>query len=125
MIPVLLAAAAVATPPKLAGCIPGSPATVRPRSIVVACGDANFYFTNLAWSAWNATRAKAGGIAHLNDCNPYCAAGHFHTYRARVTLSRPKTCTNGARDFTLLTWRYPAKAPTGQPAQGSQRLPCR
>jgi len=111
--------------PKLAGCVPGSPPTVRPRAIIVACGDANFYFTNLAWSAWSAVQAKASGVAHLNDCRPYCAAGHFHTYRAIVTLSRPRTCTNGAREFTRLAWRYPGSAPAGLPAHGSQPLPCR
>ena len=97
----------------------------RPRSIIVACGDANFYFTNLAWSAWSGVQAKATGVAHLNDCRPYCAAGHFHTYRATVTLSRPRTCTNGAREFTRLAWRYPGSAPAGLPAHGSQPLPCR
>src|SRR6185437_14733021 len=52
-----LPAAHAAPVPKLAGCVPGATPTVRPKEVIVACGDANFYFTNLRWSAWNATRA--------------------------------------------------------------------
>ena len=112
-------------PPKLAGCVPGSPSTVRPKKIIVACGDANFYFTNLAWSSWNAKQALATGIAHLNDCKPNCAAGHFHTYRATVTLSGPKSCSDGVRAFTQMRWRYPATVPAGVRRHDSQSLPCR
>ena len=119
------AAAGAASPPKLAGCVPGSPSTVRPSKIIVACGDANFYFTNLVWASWNATGATAAGIAHLNDCKPYCAAGHFHTYRIAVTLTRPRSCKNGAREFTRMTWRFPATHPAGQPRTAGQPLPCR
>ncbi len=125
-------AAAVAVPalgasgvPKLAGCVPGSTPSVRPRQVIVACGDANFYFTNLAWSAWNATHAVAGGIAHLNDCKPYCAAGHFHTYKVVVTLTLPKSCKTGGREYTRMSWRYLLAKPAGQPRSSSQSLPCR
>jgi hypothetical protein len=118
--------AASATPvPKLAGCVPGAVPSVRPKEIIVACGDANFYFTNLRWSAWGATRAAATGIAHLNDCKPYCAAGHFHTYRIAVTLTRPQSCKNGSREFTRMTWRFTVARPPGQTRGGGQPLPCR
>lgn len=132
LLAVALAAAAVTVPasgasgiPKLAGCVPGSTPSVRPRQVIVACGDANFYFTNLAWSAWNAKHAVAGGIAHLNDCKPYCAAGHFHTYKVVVTLTRPRACTNGAHEFTRMSWRYLLAAPAGQARSSGQSLPCR
>ncbi len=118
-------AGAASPPPKLAACVPGSPSTVRPKKIIVACGDANFYFTNLAWSSWNAKQAVASGIANLNDCKPYCAAGHFHTYRATVTLSRPRSCSDGVRAFTLMAWRYAATVPAGLGRRDSQSLPCR
>jgi hypothetical protein len=127
-----LAAVAVAVPaygapiiPKLAGCVPGSTPSVRPRQIIVACGDANFYFTNLAWSAWNAKQAVAGGVAHLNDCKPYCAAGHFHTYKVAITLTQPKTCANGNHEFTRMSWRYLLGVPAGQPRSGGRAPPCR
>ena len=119
------AASSAATPPKLAACVPGSPPTVRPKKIIVACGDANFYFTKLAWSAWNAKQATAAGTATLNDCKPYCAAGHFHSYKAAVTLSRPRTCANGEREFTRMSWRFLTTIPTGVRRTGGQSLPCR
>jgi len=118
-------AAGAAPVPKLAGCVPGAMPTVRPKEIIVACGDANFYFTNLRWSAWNAIRAVAAGVAHLNDCKPYCAAGHFHTYRIAVTLTRPQSCKNGNREFTRMTWLFTVTRPAGQARSGGQPLPCR
>jgi len=126
---VLLAAASVAagatSPPKLAGCVPGSPSTVRPKKIIVACGDANFYFTNLAWSSWNGKQAVAKGVAHLNDCNPSCAAGHFHTYRSTVTLSRSRSCSDGVRAFTRMAWLFQGSVPANMKPRQSQSLPCR
>src|SRR6185437_7732435 len=117
-----LPAAHAAPVPKLAGCVPGATPTVRPKEVIVACGDANFYFTNLRWSAWNATRAVAAGIAHLNDCKPYCAAGHFHTYAIALTLTRPQSCKNGSREFTRMTWRFTAMRPAGHASSGGQPL---
>ena len=98
---------------------------VRPASIVFACGDGNFYATSLQWSSWGATTASAKGVGHENDCKPYCAAGHFHTYRIAVTLTRPQTCKNGNREFTRMTWRFTVTRPAGQARSGGQPLPCR
>ena len=64
---------------------------------------------------WGAT-ASATGIAHANDCEPYCAAGHFHTYRVTVTLSKPKRC-GGRVELTHLAWRFPAGKPAGPRAR--------
>jgi hypothetical protein len=118
-------AAATAVPPKLAGCVPGSAATVRPKKIIVACGDANFYFTNLKWSSWGPKQAVASGIATVNDCKPYCAAGHFHTYAATITLTRPRSCSDGALVYTRIAWRFPGKAPAALGRHSSQSSPCR
>ena len=92
-------------------------------AVIVACGDANFYFSNLAWSAWNEKHAVAGGIAHLNDCKPYCAAGHFHTYKVVITLTLPKTCTNGTHEFTRMSWRYLLAEPSPSRGPASSRCP--
>jgi len=119
------AATSAASPPKLAGCVPGSPSTVRPNKIIVACGDANFYFTNLVWSSWNGKQAVAKGITHLNDCNPNCAAGHFHTYPTTITLSRPRSCSDGVRAYTRLGWLFQGTVPAHMKRRGSQSLPCR
>lgn len=118
------AAATAAAPPRLAGCVPGSTPTVRPKKIIVACGDANFYFTKLVWSSWNGKQAVASGTATLNDCKPYCAAGHFHSYRATVTLARPRACSNGEREFTRMGWRFVSGPPAGMHRTGGRSLPC-
>ena len=93
--------------------------TVRPRSIVAACADANLYFTGLRWSTWSASRAVGTGIAHQNDCTPNCAAGRFHTYPAHVTLTAPRAC-GGKRELTKLTYRFAAKF-----GSGSETFRCR
>jgi hypothetical protein len=69
----------------------------KPRSIIVACGDGNFQLKSLRWKRWNKPRAKARGRAWINDCVPYCAAGTFHSYPARVVLSRPFYCRQKGR----------------------------
>jgi hypothetical protein len=93
----------------------------RPSSIVFACADANLYATRLRWSRWGST-ATATGIAHANDCDPYCAAGHFRTYPVAVTLSKPKRC-GGRVELTHLAWRFPAAKPQG-PRTGSVDFRC-
>jgi hypothetical protein len=79
-------------------------AVVKPTSIVVACGDGNLYLTGIHWATWAATEATGTGTVHSNDCKPYCAAGHFHTAAATVTLSKPHTC-KGNVVFTNLRLR--------------------
>jgi hypothetical protein len=94
----------------------------RPRSIMVACGDGNFWLGALRWTSWTATGATATGTAHANDCDPYCAAGRFHTYPVTVRLSGAKTC-GGRSEFTMLEYRFPGKKPKG-PRSGSYPFRC-
>ncbi len=47
---------------------------VRPRSIVLACGDGNFYLTGIAWSRWGMREALGVGVGHQNNCLPDCAS---------------------------------------------------
>jgi hypothetical protein len=108
---VALAAAAAVT---WSGC--EHRARVRPKAIIVACADANFYVQGIRWSRWSATRAVGAGTAHVNDCTPNCAAGHFHTFRVTVRLSRVVTCVPGRREFARIEW---SGAQTG-----NETLPC-
>jgi hypothetical protein len=103
------ATAAAARLPTFTGCAP--PGKVRPASIVVACGDGNFYLTGLKWSQWTATGAAATGTGHENDCSPYCAAGHFHTYRVTVRLFRPERYKGGLLEFTRFSYRFVSAKP--------------
>ena len=106
-----LAAAAVVT---WSGC--EHRARIRPKSIVVACADANFYVGNIRWSQWRTTRAVGVGTAHVNDCKPNCAAGSFHTFRVTLRLSHVVGCVPGRREFARVEW--------SGAQSGNETLPC-
>jgi hypothetical protein len=132
----LTAAAAVASAAAPAPAVPGfagcrsfvsrsAVGVVRPRSIVLACADANFYVTGLKWTRWDAKRAVGTGVGHQNDCTPYCAAGHFHTYPLALRLDAPARC--GSRkelQFTRVTWTFPGTKPSGVPRRDSETFRC-
>jgi hypothetical protein len=123
---VVASSAAAARPVAFFGCRAIGPhprAVIRPGSLLVACGDGNFYFTGVEWSTWRATSATATAIAHQNDCKPYCAAGHFHTYRAAVTLSKPRAC-KGRTVFLHVGWRFLGTKPAGVARSDGLDFPC-
>jgi hypothetical protein len=119
-------AAGAARVPGYAGCraftTPRPKLVVRPRSLVLACADANFYATGIRWTTWKASSATGSGTAHLNDCDPYCAAGHFRTYRIALRLGVPRRC-HGRLELTQVTWSFPGRKPAG-PRRGSQTFRC-
>ena len=87
---------------------------VRPAQVNFG-GDGSFYITRMKWSQWAADTAVGNGTGHVNDCKPYCAAGHFHRYAVSVQISRPKLCRDRAREFTRLTVRFVGRKPTNAP----------
>jgi hypothetical protein len=115
---VLLLAAAVpaageASLPKLATQIPDHELQVRPP-VVSYTGDGTGFLGGrttspprhldrgrIHWLSWGPRSAFGRGYAWLNDCRPYCAAGHFHRHRATVRATRPR---GGL--FTRLTITY-------------------
>jgi hypothetical protein len=60
--------------------------------------DGSLYVRQVHWQVWNSHRAVGRGIAHVNDCMPDCADGHYTTYRVTVQLSRPRELC-GSRFF--------------------------
>jgi hypothetical protein len=84
----------------------------RPASLVLTCADANYELAKLKWSSWGGTTAAATGTASANDCTPYCAAGHFHSYPVTVTVARPLSCPTSRR-YTRLTIHYAGTRPRG------------
>ncbi len=108
--------------PALTGCT--HRAQVRPHQVVIACADGNFYADKLVWSSWSAKSAGATGTAHVNDCKPYCAAGHFHTYPVTIRLSHVETCGTSRQMFARIEWVFPAAKPSDQPRAGGETLPC-
>jgi hypothetical protein len=72
----------------------------EPNHIYIACGDGNFQLGKLRpWRRWDRKKARARGVAMVNDCIPYCAAGQFHRYRARVRVYKPRYCSYKQRFF--------------------------
>ena len=65
---------------------------MRPASILFACADGGWYARHLHWTKWGPYRAVGHGVFHINDCNPNCAQGTFHTREGSITLSRRHQC---------------------------------
>jgi hypothetical protein len=123
------AAAAAASPPRFAGCAsfvsPTALGKVRPAAITLACGDGNFYVTNIRWSSWGARSAAGAGVGHLNDCTPYCAAGKFHSYRVSIHLDERRLCgPRRTAELTRAAWRFADSKPRGAASAGSERFRC-
>jgi hypothetical protein len=79
-----------------------------PKTWTLACGDGNYWLSGLRWRNWGSPRATAGGVAHQNDCKPYCAAGHFHTYAVAVAVSGTLRCGT-RRQYAKLVVDYAEK----------------
>jgi hypothetical protein len=113
-------ACASADKPTIPNC--GS-AAVAPKALTLACADANYGLVRMSWQAWGAAATAGMGSASANDCTPYCAAGHFHTYPVTATASSLRTC-HGRRQYTLLVLRYPGKRPPGIARTDTWKFPC-
>ncbi|KUL36814.1 hypothetical protein ADL22_23175 [Streptomyces sp. NRRL F-4489] len=92
-------------------------ARVKPGNFILACGDGNNVLTSLHWSQWRSRAALGEGTDLVNDCRPYCAAGHFHGYPVRVRFDTPQRRTGhtGQWRYTRVTLIYPANRPSGTP----------
>jgi len=69
------------------------PVKVEPTRINVNYSTGFAWVTRLnGWEGWGGARATSRGVAHLNTCKPYCAAGNYKAYRTRVTLYKIRRC---------------------------------
>jgi hypothetical protein len=121
---VLLAVPATSATPKTlfpADC--GKP-TYKPKSIVVACGDANNQVTGIKWESYGTDAASGKGTAKVNDCKPNCASGKTKSYPAVVTLTKPKNCGKGVTQFTRLAETFTGARPPGLGKRLSETFPC-
>jgi hypothetical protein len=114
------------------GCVPPratawiddcGPLLSSPRQLTLACADANYGLAGLRWRHWGAPVASASGTVRANDCKPYCAAGHFHSYPVAVTVDRLRRC-NSARYYARLTIVYANKRPAGIAKRDVHTLGC-
>ena len=77
----------------------GSSATrlVRPKSLLVMCGDGNGGLKDLGWTSWGSQEAFARGVYTWNTCVPACAAPNskWDNTAATVALSDPLPTPQG------------------------------
>jgi hypothetical protein len=60
---------------------------LKPANYLMSCADANASWKEVTWTSWGAKAATGTGKLYQNDCSPDCAAGHFHSYAAKLVLS--------------------------------------
>jgi hypothetical protein len=77
-------------------------ALVRPKTIVFTCADAGLFIESIHWRTWGGPVATGDGLVQANTCDPFCAAGHFRSYPARVQLRHRERCGRGLR-YRLIT----------------------
>ena len=99
-------------------------AVILPRSFTLTCADANDVLTGLSWVSWRNV-AFGSGTERINSCIPNCAAGHFHSYHALITLWRaqPRGHGTGQLKFTRLTEVYTGARPVRFTAHGKSHHP--
>jgi hypothetical protein len=66
--------------------------------------------TNITWASWGGAQAYGYGQLTLNDCNPDCAGGTHHTYRAGINLTNVQN-VNGKQEYTTYTINGPGVPP--------------
>lgn len=98
--------------------------TFKPKSIVVACADANNRLTRIKWLTYGSRSASGTATAKVNDCDPNCVSGEVKNYPALVTLTRPRNCGGGVTQFTRLTETFTHSRPSGISKRLSVSFPC-
>src|SRR5579875_1668943 len=87
---------------------------VKPASYVLACADANAYFSSVHWLSWGRASATATATLVQNTCAPTCAAGKFIRYPAKLSLSKPKMTKLGLL-FSVVNYSYTVSQSTALP----------
>ncbi len=99
------------------------PLVSSPRALVLTCADANYELATLHWRMWGSATATATGTARVNDCTPYCAAGHFRSYRVTAVADRLTRCGR-ARFYARITVVYPRARPKDIGKRDVHKLSC-
>jgi hypothetical protein len=92
--------------------VPGTPPSVRPSGIVLACADGNASLSHLVWSSWTLSAATATGVYVHNTCSPNCAQGKFVSTPATVRLDYPIRTSAGV-EFGGISFTYPDPSEPG------------
>jgi hypothetical protein len=99
---------------------------LKPANVILACGDASLGATNVSWPTWTRKKGVGAGTGQLNDCKPDCAHGKTKTAPMQLRATKPRTCSNGRRIFTKVSYTWTSGAPVGNvPDSGSVPLGCK
>jgi hypothetical protein len=92
----------------------------RPHFFLLS-GDGTFGVAKVGWKSYGGPKATASGRAFVNDCIPYCAAGHVTHPRAKLTLSKVVEC-QGKQVYARLRYALAGPLPTGFPRRGGYSM---
>lgn len=112
---------AASSPLKITNC---NKASSRPKSVTLACADANTVLGGLSWSSFGGATAKAKGTLEVNKCEPNCAAGKFSKYPVKATASGSRKCKGGLRVYSKLSLQFTGKSPSKANSLKSWTLSC-
>lgn len=99
------------------------PPVSKPRSLVLTCADANYSLERIAWHGWGTASPTGKATVRANDCKPYCAAGHFHTYPVTVTADKLTRC-GLTPTYARVTIVYTGTRPQGIAKRDVHTLGC-
>ncbi len=76
--------------------------------------------TKVQWHQYDGRFATATARAYVNDCIPFCAAGHLYRPKAHLRLSRIRRGghQNEMLFYALLRYRLYGSLPSGFPRHG-------
>ena len=90
--------------------------TVRPKTLILACADANSVAKDLVWSTWGPAGAQARGTLTWNTCTPNCAASKkWDKTTASFHLGKLVHTAKYGWLYEQLTVKVTGKAPAGMP----------
>lgn len=92
----------------------------RPRSFLLS-GDGTFWVNRVTWKSYGGAVATATARGNVNDCIPYCAAGHFTHPPAKLTLTRIVDC-HGTPIYARLRYELSGPLPKGFPRRGGYSM---
>ena len=99
------------------------PVAVEPTRIDINYSTGYAWVAKLSeWEGWGSERATGTGVAHVNTCIPFCAAGNYKAYSgATVTLFKVRSC-GSQRRYLNIRLQLPGKPGTvwGSDCRGAQ-----
>ena len=107
---VFASAGTAATKPEIIAC--DGKGQVKPKEIILACGDGNTFVSNIKWKMWNNNTATGTGTLSWNTCLPEtCAGGIVQKYKAKITLGGIASAPGETDVFSNMTLSFTQGGP--------------